>query len=116
MTLLQPSARPCAESSWRTVGTARVPNAHGSAVRGVWTDGAAAFSAGLDQCVRSWRVRVRGTDPPGLEQAWTRRTQVLEPADLAGCKLGPEEYAVLVAGRGMEVLLCRPGAAPPAAP
>lgn len=108
-TLLRRGAGPSAEPGWSVAGTARVPNAHGSAVRGVWTDGAAAFSVGLDQRVRSWRVRTQGAEAPCLAQDWMQRTQVLEPADLAACSLGPEAYAVLVAGRGMEALLWRPG-------
>ncbi len=34
----------------------RVTNAHSSAVRGVWTDGRLAFTTGLDQRVRGWRL------------------------------------------------------------
>ena len=40
----------------------RLQNAHASAVRGVWTDGDAAFSTGLDQRVRRWRIVARPAD------------------------------------------------------
>lgn len=36
--------------------TAAVPNAHTSALRAVWTNGSRAFSTGLDQRVRCWRL------------------------------------------------------------
>lgn len=39
---------------------ARLPNAHSSAIRGVWTDGRLAFSVGLDQRVRAWRLEAAG--------------------------------------------------------
>ena len=36
--------------------SAAVPNAHTSALRAVWTNGHRAFSTGLDQRVRCWRL------------------------------------------------------------
>lgn len=33
-----------------------MPNAHGSAVRGVWTDGGVGVSVGLDQRLRTWAL------------------------------------------------------------
>eukprot|EP00884_Botryococcus_braunii_P011598 jgi/Botrbrau1/20439/Bobra.145_2s0004.1 len=50
-----------------------VPNAHFSAIRGVWTDGTAVFSAGLDQTVRKWRIQLVRKDaqvePPAHAEA-----------------------------------------------
>ena len=40
----------------------RLPNAHASAVRGVWTEGEAVFSTGLDQRVRRWRIVAQSAD------------------------------------------------------
>lgn len=39
-----------------------VPNAHASALRDVWTDGAATFSLGLDQRLRRWAIRTAVED------------------------------------------------------
>jgi hypothetical protein len=43
-------------ASVAVAATARVPNAHSSALRAVWTDGRFVFSTGLDQRLRCWGV------------------------------------------------------------
>ncbi|KAB2620162.1 hypothetical protein D8674_041787 [Pyrus ussuriensis x Pyrus communis] len=44
----------------RFVNHDKVPSAHSSAVKGVWTDGSWVFSTGLDQRVRCWRLEDEG--------------------------------------------------------
>lgn len=43
----------------------RLPNAHASAVRAVWTDGDRVASTGLDQRVRFWRITAQPFDSSG---------------------------------------------------
>ncbi|KAL6778720.1 hypothetical protein ACKKBF_B04915 [Auxenochlorella protothecoides x Auxenochlorella symbiontica] len=54
--LRPPGAPPGPGPRWRAAGALRVPNAHGSAVRGVWTDGGVGVSVGLDQRLRTWAL------------------------------------------------------------
>lgn len=57
-----------------------LPNAHSSAIRGVWTNGGVAFSVGLDQRVRAWRLGV--TAPEGMPAA-AAATVAAQPAVFA---------------------------------
>jgi hypothetical protein len=82
------------------LATAVVPTAHASAVRGVWTDGEAVVSAGLDRTLHGWRVAAEGALPV---LAWTRRTQVPAPAGLAVVEGEEEGRRVAVVGRGCQV-------------
>ena len=81
---------------------AHFANAHASAVRGMWTDGAVAVSAGLDRTLAGWRL-VDGPDNGDVEgPLWTRRTQVPAPAGVAGlARRGGSLIAVV--GRGCQV-------------
>ena len=98
-------------------------NAHGSALRGVWTDGRVVVSTGLDQCLRAWRLDIsRAHEPPAascaqvsedlpcpyqvtIEPLWSRPTQVLEPS-CVDVQLVPRRGSAIIAigGRGLELL------------
>ncbi|KAK2080126.1 hypothetical protein QBZ16_002522 [Prototheca wickerhamii] len=98
-------------------------NAHGSALRGVWTDGRVVVSTGLDQCLRAWRLEIsRAPAPPAascahvtedlpcpyevtIEPLWSRPTQVLEPS-CVDVRLVPQQGSAIIAigGRGLQLL------------
>lgn len=98
-------------------------NAHGSALRGVWTDGRVVVSTGLDQCLRAWRLDIsRASAPPAascahvsedlpcpyevtIEPLWSRPTQVLEPS-CVDVRLVPQQGSAIIAigGRGLQLL------------
>ena len=100
-----------------------IPNAHASAVKGVWTDGELAFSTGLDQRLRCWRWVVDfqrrgcygeagGTRPASgdailVEERWVV-TEVPEPSGLdvlpATLEDGRTHYSVAIGGRGIQVI------------
>jgi hypothetical protein len=80
---------------------ARVEGAHASALRGAWTDGAAALTAGADQRLRRWRVGAGGA---ALARAGCAVVQAAEPAALAAAALPGGALRVAVAGRGLELL------------
>lgn len=46
----------------------REPNAHSSAARDVWTDGFIAYSVGLDQKVRQWKLEVQKKEAQGAAE------------------------------------------------
>ncbi|CAM0870973.1 unnamed protein product [Alopecurus aequalis] len=78
-----------------------VPSAHGSAVKGIWTDGVWAFSTGLDQRIRCWKM-----DPSGK---FTEHSHVIisvpEPETLdVFHDCGRSKYHIAVAGRGMQMV------------
>lgn len=79
----------------------RVPSAHSSAVKGIWTDGIWAFSTGLDQRVRCWKMESSGK--------FTEYSHVIisvpEPETLDVVHDRAErKYWVAVAGRGMQMV------------
>lgn len=78
----------------------RVPNAHASAVRGVWTDGRYVLSVGLDQMLRVWRVDAN----EGVCMTTWQWVQVLEPEGLHVVQ-DQGMLHVMVCGRGMEYLM-----------
>lgn len=92
----------------RVAWSVPLPNAHSSAVRGVWTDGMASFSVGLDQRVRCWKLS--GSDASGravaeITETGCAVTQALEPSALDALPYGSGGYAVAVAGHcGTELL------------
>uniref|UniRef100_A0A0D9VNJ7 Uncharacterized protein n=1 Tax=Leersia perrieri TaxID=77586 RepID=A0A0D9VNJ7_9ORYZ len=79
----------------------RVPSAHSSAVKGIWTDGIWAFSTGLDQRIRCWKMESSGKfieyshviisvpEPETLDVFHDRRER---------------KYWIAVAGRGMQMV------------
>lgn len=100
-----------------------VPNAHASAVRGVWTDGELAFTTGLDQRLRCWRwtANLHGEkderdrsdafresgDGALTEERWVV-TEVPEPTGLDVLRTaeadGRTHYSVAIGGRGVQVI------------
>nr|XP_011467078.1 PREDICTED: uncharacterized protein LOC101298466 [Fragaria vesca subsp. vesca] len=78
----------------------KVPSAHSSAVKGVWTDGSWVFSTGLDQRVRCWRLQEEGKL---IEYAYLV-ISVPEPEALDAKLCGRNKYQIAVAGRGMQML------------
>ncbi|KAM2685571.1 hypothetical protein FF1_047268 [Malus domestica] len=78
----------------------KVPSAHSSAVKGVWTDGSWVFSTGLDQRVRCWRLEDEGK----LIEVSYFIISVPEPEALDAKVCGRNHYQIAVAGRGMQML------------
>ncbi|KAM0907272.1 hypothetical protein ACQ4PT_016234 [Festuca glaucescens] len=78
-----------------------VPSAHGSAVKGIWTDGVWAFSSGLDQRIRCWKM-----DPSGKFMEHSHVIiSVPEPETLdVYHDRGRGKYHIAVAGRGMQMV------------
>ncbi|KAM0926475.1 hypothetical protein ACQ4PT_003535 [Festuca glaucescens] len=78
-----------------------VPSAHGSAVKGIWTDGVWAFSTGLDQRIRCWKM-----DPSGKFMEHSHVIiSVPEPETLdVHHDRGRGKYHIAVAGRGMQMV------------
>ncbi|KAM0835612.1 hypothetical protein ACQ4PT_062823 [Festuca glaucescens] len=78
-----------------------VPSAHGSAVKGIWTDGVWAFSTGLDQRIRCWKM-----DPSGKFMEHSHVIiSVPEPETLdVYHDRGRGKYHIAVAGRGMQMV------------
>ena len=97
-----------------------LPNAHTSAIWDVWADEETAFSIGLDQQIRVWKIVARhdsqnlAGNPNDsrmgvvkLTEMACRYLQVLEPASLDVCteqKKDGKSYIIQIAGRGMEVM------------
>ncbi|TQE01350.1 hypothetical protein C1H46_013030 [Malus baccata] len=78
----------------------KVPSAHSSVVKGVWTDGSWVFSTGLDQRVRCWRLEDEGK----LIEGAYFIISVPEPEALDAKLCGRNHYQIAVAGRGMQML------------
>ncbi|XP_047083336.1 WD repeat-containing protein 6-like [Lolium rigidum] len=78
-----------------------VPSAHSSAVKGIWTDGVWAFSTGLDQRIRCWKM-----DPSGKFMEHSHVIiSVPEPETLdVYHDRGRGKYHIVVAGRGMQMV------------
>lgn len=78
----------------------KIASAHNSAVKGVWTDGTWVFSTGLDQRVRCWISKDRGT-PTELAHFII---SVPEPEALDARSICWDQYQIAVAGRGMQMI------------
>nr|CAB3497306.1 unnamed protein product [Digitaria exilis] len=83
----------------------KVPSAHSAAVKGIWTDGIWAFSTGLDQRVRCWKMGLSGK----FTEYSHAITSVPEPETLdvfhdRCASLAKMKYQIAVAGRGMQMV------------
>ncbi|KAJ6806159.1 uncharacterized protein M6B38_176215 [Iris pallida] len=86
----------------RIFSQARNASAHCAAVKGIWTDGIWAFSCGLDQRIRCWKINANGSitehthliisvpEPEALDAISSHRTRNV--------------YQIAVAGRGMQMV------------
>ncbi|VFQ88926.1 unnamed protein product [Cuscuta campestris] len=83
----------------RLVLVDKIPSAHSSAVKGVWTDGRWAFSTGLDQRVRCWKM-----EQGKLIERAHLVISVPEPEALDVRPLDRNRYQIAVAGRGMQMV------------
>lgn len=78
-----------------------VPSAHGSAVKGIWTDGVWAFSTGLDQRIRCWKMALSGK----FAEYSHVIISVPEPETLdVYHDRERRKYHIAVAGRGMQMV------------
>nr|CAD1829707.1 unnamed protein product [Ananas comosus var. bracteatus] len=79
----------------------KIAAAHSSAVKGIWTDGRWAFSTGLDQRIRCWRV-----EHGKLKEHAHLIISVPEPETLDAliCDSMKSKYQIAVAGRGMQMV------------
>ncbi|KAF8780362.1 hypothetical protein HU200_001473 [Digitaria exilis] len=79
----------------------KVPSAHSAAVKGIWTDGIWAFSTGLDQRVRCWKMGLSGK----FTEYSHAITSVPEPETLdVFHDRAKMKYQIAVAGRGMQMV------------
>ncbi|XVE77500.1 hypothetical protein DITRI_Ditri13aG0067600 [Diplodiscus trichospermus] len=74
----------------------RIASAHGSAIKGIWTDGTWVFSTGLDQRIRCWLIGEHGE----LTEHAHQIISVPEPEALDARVCGRNHYQIAVAGRG----------------
>ncbi|CAL4920368.1 unnamed protein product [Urochloa decumbens] len=79
----------------------KVPSAHSAAVKGIWTDGTWAFSTGLDQRARCWKM--------GSSAKFTEHSHAIisvpEPETLdVFHDRARRKYQIAVAGRGMQMV------------
>ncbi|XP_048532945.1 uncharacterized protein LOC125511579 [Triticum urartu] len=89
------------KGGFQILGQHTVPSAHGSAVKGIWTDGAWAFSTGLDQRIRCWKM---GPSGKFMEHSHVI-ISVPEPETLdVFHDRGSGIYHIAVAGRGMQMV------------
>ncbi|RDX94301.1 WD repeat-containing protein 6, partial [Mucuna pruriens] len=77
----------------------KLPSAHSSSIKGVWTDGSWVFSTGLDQRVRCWHLQERKL----IEHSYLI-VSVPEPEALSARAYGRNHYQIAVAGRGMQII------------
>ncbi|WVZ55141.1 hypothetical protein U9M48_005841 [Paspalum notatum var. saurae] len=79
----------------------KTPSAHSAAVKGIWTDSLWAFSTGLDQRVRCWKI---GSSTEFTEYSHTI-ISVPEPETLdVFHNRAKKKYQIAVAGRGMQIV------------
>ncbi|XAR61466.1 hypothetical protein NMG60_11035174 [Bertholletia excelsa] len=78
----------------------KISAAHGSAVKGIWTDGCWVFSTGLDQRVRCWLIDKHGK----LTESAHLIVSVPEPEALDARSSNKNCYQIVVAGRGLQML------------
>ncbi|XP_040378157.1 uncharacterized protein LOC102711140 isoform X1 [Oryza brachyantha] len=87
-------------STVKVICQQRVPSAHSSAVKGIWTDGLWAFSTGLDQRIRCWKM-----EPSGRFTEYSHVIiSVPEPETLDVFHEREKKYWIAVAGRGMQMV------------
>ncbi|XP_040378158.1 WD repeat-containing protein 6 isoform X2 [Oryza brachyantha] len=88
-------------STVKVICQQRVPSAHSSAVKGIWTDGLWAFSTGLDQRIRCWKM-----EPSGRFTEYSHVIiSVPEPETLdVFHERREKKYWIAVAGRGMQMV------------
>ncbi|KAJ1299145.1 hypothetical protein BS78_01G509500 [Paspalum vaginatum] len=80
----------------------KTPSAHSAAVKGIWTDSMWAFSTGLDQRVRCWKIGLSSTEFTEYSHAII---SVPEPETLdVFHNRAKKKYQIAVAGRGMQVV------------
>ncbi|XP_043708861.1 uncharacterized protein LOC122658058 [Telopea speciosissima] len=79
----------------------RIASAHSSAVKGIWTDGIWVFSTGLDQRVRCWHLEEHGK----LNEHASLIISVPEPEALHARACGRNQYQIVAAGRGMQMVV-----------
>ncbi|KAK7397007.1 hypothetical protein VNO78_18171 [Psophocarpus tetragonolobus] len=77
----------------------KLPSAHSSSVKGVWTDGSWVFSTGLDQRVRCWHLQQSKL----IEHSYLI-VNVPEPETLSARACGRNHYQITVAGRGLQII------------
>ncbi|KAL2345522.1 hypothetical protein Fmac_006807 [Flemingia macrophylla] len=77
----------------------KLPSAHSSSVKGVWTDGTWVFSTGLDQRVRCWHLQQSKL----IEHSYLI-VSVPEPEAISARACGRNHYQIAVAGRGMQII------------
>ncbi|KAA3462396.1 putative WD repeat-containing protein isoform X1 [Gossypium australe] len=78
----------------------RIPSAHSSAIKGIWTDGTWVFSTGLDQRIRCWLVGEHGE----LTEHALLIISIPEPEALDARACGRNHYQIAVSGRGMQMV------------
>ncbi|KAJ9187931.1 hypothetical protein P3X46_003342 [Hevea brasiliensis] len=78
----------------------RVTSAHSSAIKGVWTDGTWVFSTGLDQRIRCWVLK----EHCKLIEQTHLVVSVPEPEALCARACERNQYEIVVAGRGMQMV------------
>ncbi|KAL6847615.1 hypothetical protein ACP4OV_022641 [Aristida adscensionis] len=79
----------------------KVPSGHSAAVKGIWTDGIWAFSTGLDQRIRCWKMRSSGE----FTEYCHAIISVPEPETLdVFHDRAKRKYQIAVAGRGMQIV------------
>ncbi|KAL6649063.1 hypothetical protein ACP70R_013287 [Stipagrostis hirtigluma subsp. patula] len=79
----------------------KVPSAHSAAVKGIWTDGIWAFSTGLDQRIRCWKMQSSGE----FAEYSHAIISVPEPETLdVFHDRAKRKYQIVVAGRGMQMV------------
>lgn len=79
----------------------KVPSAHSVAVKGIWTDGTWAFSTGLDQRVRCWKMGSSGK----FAEYSHAIISVPEPETLdVFHDRAKRKYQIAVAGRGIQMV------------
>ncbi|KAH1073865.1 hypothetical protein J1N35_026193 [Gossypium stocksii] len=78
----------------------RIPSAHSSAIKGIWTDGTWVFSTGLDQRIRCWLVGEHGE----LTEHALLIISVPEPEALDARACGRNHYQIAISGRGMQMV------------
>lgn len=78
----------------------RVDSAHSSAIKGIWTDGIWVFSTGLDQRIRCWHLEKHGK----IADHSHLIISVPEPEALDARACSRNQYQIVVAGRGMQMV------------
>lgn len=95
------SSNPHEKDTLKIIYKHMTPSAHSAAVKGIWTDGIWAFSTGLDQRVRCWKM---GSTGKFMEHSHAI-ISVPEPETLdVFHDRAMKKYRIAVAGRGMQMV------------